>query len=360
MLNYPKELRGGSPFGVRNKILLHYQNVYDYLEHGDCAPISCEVNLTDKCLLNCQWCISDNVKVGNTIPGQLAMKFVNGFKTSGGKSIIFTGGGEPTCHPDFIDILGYARDLGLDIALLTNGVYPDSYNKDIGEKCLIVRVSLDTLNWAKYQHWKGVDKVGHVLENILDLAQYPTKIWINVNVCPEHTVEDIKALIKDFPKGAYGLQFRPVMPRFFLKEKFMGNPEVEKFLFEEMEEYFRLLYGNTKPFEITTSREKWESYRTGPFDFKYCEGHYITPAFNSNGDVAVCLYHLTDPRFTFGNILKQTFEEIWNSEKRKHAIMFARSINYSEVCQACCRLCETNRLFCQLKWDEQPEDKNIV
>jgi sulfatase maturation enzyme AslB (radical SAM superfamily) len=40
----------------------------------------------------------------------------------GTKAVEFTGGGEPTVHPHLYDFIAFAHDLGLDTALITNGI----------------------------------------------------------------------------------------------------------------------------------------------------------------------------------------------------------------------------------------------
>lgn len=60
----------------------------------------------------------------------------------GTQGVEFTGGGEPTVHPQCRELLGYAQGLGLDTALITNGLLLDK----IGEEAVRtkwLRVSID-------------------------------------------------------------------------------------------------------------------------------------------------------------------------------------------------------------------------
>ena len=356
-----EKMRGATPYGVKNKILLHMKRVADYLKYDTCKPVCCEINLTDLCPLKCEWCISENVKVGNTIDTKTAKKFLKQFKELGGKAVTFSGGGEPTFHPDFPEIAAYGRKVGLDIGLLTNGVYPEAYSECIG-LFNWVRFSLDTINQEKYKAWKGSDQVVKVLGNINALKDYPVRVWVNVNVNTEHTIDDIKNLIRYMPIAAEGIQFRPVMPRFFMDEEFKHNREVEKFILSgDLKRYINSFYGSSNSIKFTLSEEKWRDYgKNDLFDFKYCDGHNLTPVFNSNGDFAVCMYQLTDNRFTFGNLHYDSLQKIWGSERRKWIIGFVRGVDYKNKCQTCCRLAETNKLLSFLKWSDKPDDVNFI
>ena len=44
----------------------------------------------------------------------------------------------------------------------------------------------------------------------------------------------------------------------------------------------------------------------------------------------VCTYHPDDPKLSFGNINTDSFKDIWQSEQRKEAIKYVRSLNYKE------------------------------
>lgn len=82
---------------------------------------------------NCSYRISNGFAAANFaengnknparfIPTAKAKEILDDCAVLGVKAIEFTGGGEPTVHADFIEILDYAQRLGLRTALVTNGI----------------------------------------------------------------------------------------------------------------------------------------------------------------------------------------------------------------------------------------------
>jgi MoaA/NifB/PqqE/SkfB family radical SAM enzyme len=56
------------------------------------------------------------------IPTEKAKEILDDCAMLGVGAIEFTGGGEPTVHPDCVDIIGHAQALGMETGLVTNGV----------------------------------------------------------------------------------------------------------------------------------------------------------------------------------------------------------------------------------------------
>lgn len=343
------QFQGSNPFGSQAKMLYHVDRIAEYKQTGDTRPVFIEFNLTDKCNLRCKWCISENCRSLDTIPFNTAYNFLKEFRAFGGKAITFSGGGEPTQHPDFDRLLEHAFALGLDCGLMTNGVF-NSYNRHIiADRCKWVRISLDTTNGEKYKKWKGIDKTAQVIENLKYLYQ-KTKVGINCNIGMEHTIDDIESLMALQHTCDY-IQFRPILPRYYNAEDVQVNYEVW--------EYLRLNYSNHP--KVNMSDDKFTDLVTSQtFPFTSCEGHFFNPVVQANGDVTVCMYHPKDDRFVFGNLNKDTFENIWRSEKRKQIIKDLRKFDYKKECQICCKLTELNKFMDFLNHPDPKSDINFL
>lgn len=345
------QFHGNNPFGSQAKMLFLIDRLYKYLYKGDCYPSFMEINLTNKCNMKCYWCISENFRSKDTLNKQELFKFLAEFKNAGGKAITFSGGGEPTNHPDFLHIIDYTWLLNLDIGLMTNGVYPTKYNKAIGSKIKWVRFSVDTVNQKKYKAWKGVDEIHMVKKNIELLRQYNISIGVNCNVNMNHSWLDVIGLIRAFNNKVNYIQFRPILPRYFKNEKSQIN-NVVWFLLELIDKFFP---------KVNISNDKLKDIKEMKFfQFEKCDGHFFEPILNANGDICTCMYHPNDKRFAFGNIKKQSFKEIWNSAKRQKVIKFIRSLDYSKECQACCKLAEPNKFLDFIMHPERVKDVNFL
>jgi radical SAM protein with 4Fe4S-binding SPASM domain len=347
------EFDGSNPFGSQAKMLHHLPRVCEYLSLGDTsAPIFMEINLTNKCNLACEWCISENFTGTATLDIDAVCMFLWDFADMGGKAVTFAGGGEPTVHPRFDDIVLEAYGAGLDLGLMTNGVYTEEYNALIGNLFEWVRFSLDTTNSENYKKWKGADRVKQVVENIKSLREYKVRVGVNCNVNEYMTVREMVNLINAVVHYADYIQFRPVLPRYFKKDKLVINEPVWSWLQD---------YAVHQWPEVKISLDKLDDVRNGNFfPFKECKGYFFNPILDATGDVSVCMYHPNDKRFIMGNLYDKRFSEIWKSDKRKEVIQSLKDINYSEECQICCKLTELNKFIEYLDHPEEVTDRNFL
>ena len=334
------QFKGNNPFASQLKMLYHWSRVNDYLVKGDCWPIFMEIDLTDKCNLNCSWCISSNCRGTEQLKVDYLVDFLKEFKIYGGKAITWSGGGEPTLHPNFEEIVNKVKRLGLEMGLMTNGNYPINYNQVISH-CKWVRFSLDTMNVEHYKKWKGINALPKVLDNIAHLCEYDLKVGINCNVHEDLTIEEVDQLIYTFEYMVDYIQFRPILPRYYEKEEIKLNNVVWQHLYDKYRNHSLINFSSDKLEDL---------YKNNEFNYRSCEGHFFNPVLRADGTLATCMYHPNDDKFTFGNIYKNTFSAIWLSQKRKEVIEYLRKeFNYRENCQRCCKLNEINKFIDVLK-----------
>jgi pyruvate-formate lyase-activating enzyme len=88
----------------------------------DAAPVSINLDLTTACNYRCDHCVDmDILNTGvrfdeDKLKDSLARLVEKGLKT-----VIVIGGGEPTVHPTFNEIMRYMKGLGLKLGVVTNG-----------------------------------------------------------------------------------------------------------------------------------------------------------------------------------------------------------------------------------------------
>jgi len=112
------------------------------------------------------------------IPEGKAIEILNDCADVGVKAIQFTGGGEPTAHPDHIDIFDCAKLLGLKVGLVTNGLV--MREPGVLANMDWVRISLDAGfadTYEKIRESKSFDKV---LSNIKALVSFDTPCVIGI------------------------------------------------------------------------------------------------------------------------------------------------------------------------------------
>jgi organic radical activating enzyme len=118
------------------------------------APLSINLDLTTACNYACEHCIDLeilNSGIGHD-EGVLRASLAEMART-GLRSVILIGGGEPTVHPRFREMVRYLKDLDLQVAIVSNG----SRNERIAEIAPLlgaedwVRLSLDAGTDATFQ-----------------------------------------------------------------------------------------------------------------------------------------------------------------------------------------------------------------
>lgn len=111
------------------------------------------------------------------IPTEKAIEILDDCIELGVKAIQFTGGGEPTVHPDHLKIIGYAQAGGLKTALVTNGVRLKDH--EVFRNLDWLRISLDAGTEQTYQSVRESKAWNKVIKN-LSLASTFTKPVVGV------------------------------------------------------------------------------------------------------------------------------------------------------------------------------------
>jgi len=162
--------------------------------------------LTNNCNSSCVYCFRNS---GNShiamIDKELAEQAIMSFKkiSSANAAIVYTGG-EPTCHPNLIEIADCAREEGFRNTLQTNGLLI-SRNVDLYARVFdTIQISLDSTNEETNDWLRG--KRGHlkvVSETIKLLKQYSVTVRLSATITKKN-LKDIARIRDAFP----GIQFQ--------------------------------------------------------------------------------------------------------------------------------------------------------
>jgi MoaA/NifB/PqqE/SkfB family radical SAM enzyme len=166
-------------------------------------PIHVQLILSDLCNHDCGFCayrmseglsnelFADEAGRANPhrmIPAKKAIEIVDDCAEMGVAAVQFTGGGEPTVHPQHRDIFVHAQNLGIETALVTNGIKMQPDHEAFGRMTWI-RVSVDAGDPLTYSKVRRVP-VGHwikVWANIAALAEtYTGTLGVGFVVTPEN------------------------------------------------------------------------------------------------------------------------------------------------------------------------------
>ena len=154
------------------------------------APVHVQVIISDLCNQDCHFCayrMTGNVSnqlfgrpddhgrinPNRKIPTAKAKEILHDCAKMGVEAIQFTGGGEPTVHPDHLELFQLTADLGLSWSLVTNGTLMGHELQDaLVESASWVRVSLDSGTPESYASVRNTAASGFdkVIANLASLS----------------------------------------------------------------------------------------------------------------------------------------------------------------------------------------------
>tara|TARA_R110000824_G_scaffold28264_11_gene95230 strand:- start:9817 stop:10881 length:1065 start_codon:yes stop_codon:yes gene_type:complete len=128
-----KKTQGRSYTSNTTKLLKHLDKLKDIQDGKPPSPIMAHISLINACNLTCSFCCFANRDLTERLSTEKVKQALRSFKKIGITGVEFTGGGEPTLHPDFAEIAQYAHSLGFKLGICTNGVLlgKKKFNKGI-------------------------------------------------------------------------------------------------------------------------------------------------------------------------------------------------------------------------------------
>lgn len=171
-----------------SKIGWHTTQVAQMQRGERVTPVSMQLLLSDLCNQDCEWCayrasagLSKDLFAGpdgeknpkRMIPTWKAEEIIDDAISIGYRSIIFTGGGEPTVHPAHIQLMTRSLKGGLSISLNSNGVLLRQGWRDTYPRMAYIRFSVDAGSAKAYSETRGVGLTAYdlVLENITRVVE---------------------------------------------------------------------------------------------------------------------------------------------------------------------------------------------
>jgi wyosine [tRNA(Phe)-imidazoG37] synthetase (radical SAM superfamily) len=206
----------------------------------DFAPISINLDLTTACNYACDHCVDlDILNTGIRFDHNKLLSSLELMANRGMKSVIVIGGGEPTLYPHFSETIRFMKQLGLQVAIVSNG----AGNRKIAEvaDCMDqqdwVRLSLDAGSDDTFQRMHNPRK-GIRLDDICALvpdirAANPALTvgfsyivtWQGASINGENIVENLHE-IAQAAKLARDSQFSYISFKPFLTRDAFNNAEV--------------------------------------------------------------------------------------------------------------------------------------
>lgn len=204
----------------------------DLREDGRCVPAQIQLILSDLCNHNCSFCAyrwegydsnqlfgeatesGVNNNPNRKMPTEKAKEILQDAADMGVLAIQFTGGGEPTVHPDHIEIFRFALDLGLKCGLVTNGCRLREGWDEVLPRFEWIRISVDAGTADTYAKIREVKPSAYtkMLANMQFLSEkaVDTAVSASYIITRENHEELEKATENVLLSGAESIRFGAV------------------------------------------------------------------------------------------------------------------------------------------------------
>ncbi len=330
---------------VAGKIFWHPDRLATWLRGGDCVPIVVEIDLTNKCNLQCLACVGGRTVRDAELKIDRLKQLLGELRAAGVRGVIFSGGGEPLAHPEAVEAIRATASAGFEVGLITNGtLLTESMMRPLVDACDFIRISLDASDQEMYRYTHGGDLFGRVIENTALLAA-SRRSQSECNVCVGYLVDGqtargILASAKLCSElGVDFIQYRPYY-----------HAVGDLVLVQRLAERHKI----AQQYETDTYKVFWSAQKYEPLlasggvptrPYKKCYGHYLASVVGADGNVYLCCHTRGQEAFSFGSIYDKGFAEVWDSKKRREAIA---NIDLS-MCPPLCRCDSMNRTLWQLR-----------
>lgn len=338
-----------------HKLMYHPQRVKDWMEGKTVYPIYMEVSPAGACNHRCTFCGVDFMGYQNRcLETGMFKERLSEMGKLGVKSIMYAGEGEPFLHRDMVELANHTKDSGIDVAFTTNAsLFKQEYAENILKKTSWIKVSINAGSketYAKIHRAKDRD-FDRVIENMKCAAKirrendYECNLGFQMILLPENSYECVTLVriardigmdylvVKPYSQHTQGIQ------RMYQALKY----DQYEYLSEELSKF------NSDRFHVvfrSNTMEQWDSARR---EYNRCIALPFWSYIDAGGNVLGCSIYLDDERFIYGNINEQTFQEIWEGEKRKRSLCWVENELDVSACRINCRMDKVNKFLHELK-----------
>jgi len=350
-----------------HKLILHPTRVASWYEAKNqwkklknIYPIYMEISPYGGCNHRCTFCALDYMGYENiSLEFNKLKDTITNMATKGVKSIMFAGEGEPLLFKNLDLIVKYCHTLGIDTSLTTNFV---PLNKKAVqryiENCSWIKVSLNAGTAETYAEIHQTKKIDFniVISNLKFAVEYKIKnnlkctIGVQMLLLPENKNEATILAKKCKEIGVDYLVIKPYSQHLSSDTNKYKDIDYSKMMYVEDEvcsisdDTFNVIFRTNTMNKYVNKKTPYSKCHSTPFFWGYIA---------ADGKVFGCSAYLGNDKFCYGNIYEESFEEIWEGEKRKQSYKYIMNELNINDCRINCRMDEVNRYLDRL---ENPQD----
>jgi MoaA/NifB/PqqE/SkfB family radical SAM enzyme len=338
-----------------HKLLYHVPRVQDWLEGKTVYPIYMETSPSGVCNHRCQFCALDFMEYQpRYLDWPIFKERLEELGRLGLKSMMHAGEGEPLLHPHLADMVRVGKACGIDQAVTTNGVLltPDKA-ADILPCAEWIRISCNAGTRDTYAaiHRTRPKDFDAVVDNLRQAAairrarNLECTLGVQILLLPENRgeIETLARLVRDL-----GLDYLIVKP-------YSHHPSSHTLRYKKIDYSGDLALAetlealNTPEFQVVFRVHAMRKWNEAEHPYTRCLALPFWSYIDAGGNVWGCSVFLGDDRFLYGNIHENTFQEIWEGERRRTSLAWVEQELDACQCRVNCRMDEINRYLWDLR-----------
>lgn len=345
----------------RAKVLRHIDRIAAWDRGETPAPVTVEWDLSNRCVLGCVDCHFAHTHVRGpwamkprTLPmafegtGDLAdtglvMRTLDDLHSAEVRSIVWSGGGEPTTHPDWLDIVKYAAMRGFEQGMYTcGGLLTAASASALASMASWVVVSLDAADAETYAAEKGVpaSRFLSACSGLTALIGSKATVGASFLLHADNWQRADEMLTLGRHLGAHYVTFRPAI------QTAQDRPSVptgdRSWVLQAMPALVAL--SNAADVELDVDRflayAAWTDH-----GYSQCHGVQLNTTITPDGRVWVCPQRRGVS--ALGDLRRESFVDIWARHPRTFTV--------DAGCRAMCRLHPVNETLAALRTPREHE-----
>jgi len=334
-----------------HKLIYHLPLVKKWLERKEIVPIHAEISPTIFCNHRCFFCYQEFRERKTSLSRGVLLRLLESLAKVGVKSVLLAGEGEPMVNKYTPEAIVFGAQVGLDMALNSNGVIMTAkIAEEILPHLVWFRFSIMAATpeiYAKIHGTKPQD-LERVKENISMCVEIKKRNNLKV------TLGIQQVLLTENTNDVFNTVklAKELGVDYFVLKPFSFHPKNKYKLAVDL---YRVHQAELKKAEtLTTDKFKviirWDTFADeGKRDYDQCLGLPFLVQIASDGGVYSCCPFFGDERFLYGNLYKDSFEKILESKRRKEVIRFvAEKVNVHTDCMTHCRHHNINKFLWQM------------
>lgn len=277
--------------------------------------------------------VTSRPDLGRPVVYDITVGSTHRFILASGIGCFNTGGGEPTLHPGFDDVIRRVASHGMRSSLVSNGVRIDQRRANILGNCSWIRISLDAATEETYcstrkvnrSHWVAAQNSVRYLREMKSNYGHNSTIGVGFVVTPDNWNEVYLAgsLAKELGADNFRIsaQFSNEDERLF--ESFHANAAKLCLMTESLSDAGFTVYNRFG--------DRLEDLRLKSPEDKLCGYQFFTTYIGADLNVYRCCGYAYNERGLIGSIKEQRFKDFWMSQER-----FDKQINFDgRGCERC-------------------------